>query len=73
MGQHVSAVLTSHNQVIHKFRPFEHDVLLLVGSHVTVLLYAYGIPLAITLHVIWSKFMCGLMMARQQSRNMLPH
>jgi hypothetical protein len=33
MWQHVSALLTSHHQAIHEFRPYEHGVLLLVGSH----------------------------------------
>jgi uncharacterized membrane protein YfhO len=30
MWQHVSALLTSHHQAIHKFRPYEHEVLLLI-------------------------------------------
>jgi hypothetical protein len=33
MWQHVSALLMSHHQAIDKFRPYEQEVLLLMGSH----------------------------------------
>jgi hypothetical protein len=38
MWQHISALLTSHHQAVHKFRPYEYEVLLLMGSHERMLM-----------------------------------
>jgi hypothetical protein len=53
MWQHVSVLLTSHHQAIHKFRLYERKVLLLMGSH-----YKKHFMF------IRSKFLYGLMTAR---------